>query len=86
MKPCHSSNGFLRLYAIILTISLFTFAFFSFQNKEKDEITFKRINIVNEDGTPAVVISNRDRIPPPILDGKEFKRAVTASGMITYNN
>lgn len=85
MKTTHFSKRFLKFYARLLTLFLFTFAFFSCQNKEKDEITVKRINVVNEDGTPAVIISNRDRIPPPVLDGQEFKRAVTASGIINYN-
>ncbi|MFC7523508.1 hypothetical protein ACFQRK_06130 [Parapedobacter sp. GCM10030251] len=48
-----------------------------------DEITVKRINIVNEDGTPAIILANQERVPDPVLDGQSYKRAIKAGGIVT---
>jgi len=57
----------------------------SFTTKTNDEINVKRINVVNEDGTPFFVIANPERTPPPKLGGVEFERAVKGGGAIIYN-
>jgi hypothetical protein len=40
-----------------------------------DEITVKRINVVGEDGKLRMILSNEDRSPNPVIDGKELPRA-----------
>ncbi len=49
-----------------------------------EEITARRINVVNEDGTVQVVISGKDRAPDWSIDCARFKR-LKAAGMIFYN-
>lgn len=53
-------------------------------NRNEEEISVKRLNIVDENGTPVLVLSNKDLIPDPVLGGKTFKRAVDAGGIILY--
>ena len=50
-----------------------------------DEITVKRINIVDGKGNNRLVISNQEMMPPPIVNGKKYKHAVSPAGIIFYN-
>src|SRR5690349_3572221 len=50
-----------------------------------DELSVERLNIVDAHGTPRLVLANTERMPPPILKGKSFKRAVSPAGIIFYN-
>ncbi len=51
-----------------------------------EELTVERLNVVGKDGKPRVVISNEDRAPEPVIDGKELKRqGGGAPGLIFYN-
>jgi hypothetical protein len=50
------------------------------------EIDVERINIVNADGTPAVVLANRTRLPQAIQDGKVISSdRGQMPGLIFYN-
>jgi len=50
------------------------------------EIDVERINIVTPEGKTDLVIANRERIPQPVIGGKEVKRDGPARpGMIFYN-
>lgn len=50
-----------------------------------DEITVKRINVIGEDGSSRIVLSNEDRFPLPILDGDTLDaRSISASGILFY--
>lgn len=50
------------------------------------EIDVERINIVTPEGKADLVIANRDRIPHPVIGGKELKREGPARpGIIFYN-
>ena len=50
------------------------------------EIDVERINIVNDDGSPAIVIANRQRLPPPVINGKPVKSGRgEAPGFLFYN-
>ena len=82
---------FLKAYAILSTSIMLFFIFSSFSEKENkqrfDEISVKKINIINDDGKNAIVISNADKSPNPILSGKDLgKRDIKPSGIIFYNN
>lgn len=48
-------------------------------------IDAERINIKDKSGSNRVVISNMDNIPPPIIGGKTFERAVNPAGIIFYD-
>jgi hypothetical protein len=50
-----------------------------------DELNVERLNIVDANGKPRLVIANAERFPPPILKGKTFKRAVNPAGIVFYN-
>lgn len=52
-----------------------------------DEIEVKRINVVDEDGTLRLSISNKDQMPDPIVDGKAVTRSgPKTAGWIYYND
>jgi len=73
-------------YAGIVTIA-FLMLFYSFKtlNNRFDEITVKRINIVDDNGVNRMIISNQERMEPPIVFGKKYKRALNPAGIIFYN-
>lgn len=50
-----------------------------------DELTVERLNIVDANGKPRLVLANAERLPPPILKGKSFKRAVNPAGIIFFD-
>jgi len=76
----------IRIYAGIVTVALLML-FYSFKtlNHKFDEITVKRINIVDNNGINRMVISNQEQMEPPILLGKKYKRAHNPAGIIFYN-
>lgn len=54
-----------------------------------DEIRVHRIDVVEPDGTLRMVISNKDRLPPVIVKGKEhpeFGEPRPQAGMLFYND
>ncbi|MDR2234975.1 MAG: hypothetical protein LBE92_02520 [Chryseobacterium sp.] len=76
----------LFIYAGISTLAL-CYSFVSIHDLKEsfDEITVKRINIVDEKGTNRIVISNQERIPNPIIKGKEYQRRMKPAGLIFYD-
>lgn len=72
-------------YAGIITIA-FLMLFYSFKTLDNkfDEITVKRINIVDDKGVNRMIISNQERMEQPILFGKKYKRALNPAGIILY--
>lgn len=94
MKP----SPFLVQLLIFSNIVLLSFVglvlLYSFDKKEDDkkfeEITVERINVVNADGTPVMVISNKQRIANPIIGGKKYPISASEgreymAGMIFFN-
>jgi hypothetical protein len=72
---------------IILSSILIIFMLFSFKNLKEsfEEISVKRINIFDNNGKNVIVISNQEKFPFPILNGKEFKeRSISPAGMVFY--
>lgn len=64
-------------------------AWFSHGDRELPrELTVERINIVEPDGTPRVIISNRARYPGSFLEGEEIARPDRTSfaGMLFIND
>src|SRR6185312_5421194 len=52
-----------------------------------DEIDVHRINVVEPDGTLRLAISDQDRFPGLIIEGKEYPHPDRkAAGMLFYNN
>ena len=59
------------------------------QPRQFDEISVHRLDVTEPDGTLRMVISNKDRLPPVIIKGKErpeMGEARPQAGMIFYND
>lgn len=52
-----------------------------------EEISVERINIVAPDGTNRMVLSNKKRFPPIVMDGKvlDIPRSVVPAGLVFYD-
>ncbi|HJQ11091.1 MAG TPA: hypothetical protein VJ840_08670 [Gemmatimonadaceae bacterium] len=83
------ARSVLRAYAVSVTIALgsvLVMAFNQNQHTRFTEIDVERINIIEKDGRVRLVISNKDRSPPPIERGVPFGYAGgNRPGMIFYN-
>src|SRR5688500_5818788 len=79
----------LRLHAItssLLLVVLGTAAFRQGNTVGKfDEITVGRINVADADGTLRLVISNKDRMHPGMMDGKTIDRPRPVAGLLFFN-
>lgn len=73
-------------YAGIVTVA-FLMLLYSFNAMQQtfEEITVKRINIVDDAGINRMVISNQEKMEPPIIAGKKYKRSVSPAGIIFYD-
>lgn len=69
---------------------LFFTLFSSFRLQQKlenfDEINVKRINILEEDGTIRMVISNKERQHSGRMDGKDWEKRERQAGLIFFND
>jgi len=80
---------FLRLYAIVNSIVLVLLATAAFRQpgpQKFDQITAQRIDIVDANGTLRMVISNKDRMHPGVMDGKTIDRPRPVAGMLFFND
>jgi hypothetical protein len=75
----------LRTYAAATTVGLCTL-FAQDRSPSFEEITVERINVVGADGSLAVVISNRERFPDPVIDGVVAPRSSSHPGLLFYND
>jgi hypothetical protein len=50
------------------------------------EITVERINVVDANGTLRLVVANKDRMHPGVLDGKTINRPRPVAGLIFFND
>ncbi|GEM_PF-66155 len=78
----------LKLFCFMLSITLCFSLFLAFKNsriEEFEEINVKRINIVEEDGTLRLVISNRAKSPGALLGGRLLYPGGGRPGMIFFN-
>lgn len=81
---------YLQLYCAISTLllgSLFVFGFASQKKQKFSEIDVERINVVEKDGKLKMVISNKERQHPGIVDGNYFKdrEGKRDSGILFFN-
>ncbi|MGD9563666.1 MAG: hypothetical protein AB7F88_16210 [Pyrinomonadaceae bacterium] len=76
-------TGIVTLFFVVLLVS----AFSSDKKKKFGEIDVERINIVEKDGKLKMVISNKERQHPGIMDGKYFKEreGQRPAGMIFFS-
>ena len=80
---------FLRAYAVasgIVLAVLCTAAFRQPEPQKFGEITLERINVVDANGTLRMVISNKDRMHPGVMDGVTIERPRPVAGMLFFND
>jgi hypothetical protein len=81
---------FLHAYVVTTLIVFVVLAVSAFRQPAKPqnlgEITAERINIVDADGTLRLVISNKDRMHPGVIDGKVIQRERPVAGIIFFND
>jgi hypothetical protein len=72
-----TEQRFLAIYAGVLTIVFAVTvlcAFTALRNQSFDQLTVHRINFVEPDGTPRLIISDRAEFPGAFMRGKEYPR------------
>jgi len=79
----------LRAYVVFSSLMLVVLTTAAFQQRPapaQAEITVERINIVDQNGTLRMVISNKDRMHPGVMDGKTINRPRPYAGVIFFND
>jgi hypothetical protein len=51
-----------------------------------DEISVQRLNVVDANGTLRMVLSNKDRMHPGVMDGKTIDRPRPEAGLLFFND
>jgi len=82
------TNLFLSIYAGTLTVVFLVGAVYGNEKRTStaDEITVQRINIVEPDGTPRLIISNHAKFPGVLVHGKEEPLDRPQAGLIFLND
>lgn len=78
-------KGGLSLAGLGFTALLLVAAKAPFVKQQVTELDVERINIVSADGKRELVISNRQRLPGAVIDGKEALDQRKMPGLIFYN-
>ncbi len=91
MTKLFSPPRFLAIYSGVLTIAFAVVVLTGFaesrQKQTFDEITVRRINIVEPDGTLRMVLSNKTDFPGIIIKGKETPHpGRSTAGMLFFND
>lgn len=90
-REMRSDIRFLRAYGVTTTTLLAVLALAAFQQSRRPsrfvEIDVERINVIEKGGQVRLIISNKERAPDGVIDGKTFKRqGGNSAGMIFYND
>jgi hypothetical protein len=90
MSSLRRELRFLRLYAGVSSIVLAVLCTAAFRQPSVSpqtfgEITVARINVVDADGKLRLVISNKDRMHPGMMDGKLIDRPRPVAGLLFFN-
>lgn len=82
------ANLFLSIYAGVLTVVFLGGVVYGNEKHTStaDEITVQRINIVEPDGTPRLIISNHAKLPGVLVHGKEEPLDRPQAGLIFLND
>lgn len=84
MKKQTFISAYMAFSSAAMVIMLFSFK--ALKN-DFEEISVKRINIIDNKGKNVMVISNQEKFPYPIIGGKEFKeRSIAPAGIVFYKN
>jgi hypothetical protein len=81
---------FLRLYVVVSSLALVFLTSAALRQAGKPqnlgEITVERINVVDANGTLRLVIANKDRMHPGVMDGKVIDRPRPVAGLLFFND
>jgi hypothetical protein len=81
---------FLRLYVVVSSLALVFLTTAALRQSGKPqnlgEITVERINVVDANGTLRLVIANKDRMHPGVMDGKVIDRPRPVAGLLFFND
>lgn len=89
-KRMERKINFLTAYAVLSSIVFAYFLWSSFigqnDNQIIDELSIKKLNVIGEDGSLRMVLSNETRQHPGRMDGKDFPQRERPAGIIFFNN
>jgi hypothetical protein len=81
---------FIRVYLVISSLALVILTTAAFRQAAKPqnigEITVERINVVDANGTLRLVIANKDRMHPGVIDGVTIDRPRPVAGLLFFND
>jgi len=80
---------FLRVYTLVTSLILIVLTAAAFRQttpQKFGEISVERINLVDADGTLRMVIANKARMHPGVMDGVTIDRPRPVAGMIFFND
>ncbi|HJQ27622.1 MAG TPA: hypothetical protein VKA60_27305 [Blastocatellia bacterium] len=82
---------FLKAYAFVLTVLFGVIIISGFtqasQKPRFDTLEVQRINVVEKDGTVKMVLSNKERAPDALINGKSYPRqGGNSPGIVFYND
>jgi len=79
-----------KMYALFLSVLLLSISITAFttskMHQEMDELTVKRINIIEEDGTIRMVISNKQKQHSGRMDGQDLDARDRQAGILFFND
>jgi hypothetical protein len=90
--PLHWTHRFLVIYSGLLTVLFVLGAYFAFEHGGRtasyDRIRVHRIDIIEPDGTPRLILSNRASYPGSLFHGTETPRPDRrdSAGMLMMND
>jgi len=80
----------LQAYTLVVTLALVFLITTALHQPSRvrnlGEITVERINVVDANGTLRLVISNKDRMHPGVIDGRTIKRERPVAGLLFFND
>src|SRR5262245_22894285 len=76
-------SGLSALALVVLAVAAFGQAP---QPPRIDELTVQRLNVVDANGTLRLVLSNKDRMHPGVMDGVTINRPRPVAGMLFFND
>jgi hypothetical protein len=81
---------FLRIYVAVSSLALVFLTTAALRQAGRPqnlgEITVERINVVDANGTLRLVIANKDRMHPGVMDGKVMDRPRPVAGLLFFND
>jgi hypothetical protein len=81
---------FLKMYAVGSTLAFTVLAVSAFRQAPEptkfEEISVERINVIEKDGTPRLILSNKARFPGLIIKRKEYPHPRNQAGMLFFSD